>query len=231
MKYFFCFHLILLFHIPIVAQDSLVKRELDINRYLEDQFYIGVTYDILANKPSQVSQNNLSRGIQIGYIRDLPLNIDRNRGFGIGLGYANHSYFSNMGASINNGDVIYEIIDTNEAGFRRNKLALHAIEMPLELRWRTSNAESHRFWRIYSGVKLSYVFSGKSKWITEGIKINFNNEDIQKWNYGIYQSVGYNTWNFYAYYGLNSFFKENTLLEGEQIELQSFQLGLMFYIL
>lgn len=44
-------------------------------------------------------------------------------------------------------------------------------------------------------------------------------------------SVGYNTWNFYAYYGLNSFFKENTLLEGEQIELQSFQLGLMFYIL
>lgn len=84
MKYFFCFHLILLFHIPIVAQDSLVKRELDINRYLEDQFYIGVTYDILANKPSQVSQNNLSRGIQIGYIRDLPLNIDRNRGFGIG---------------------------------------------------------------------------------------------------------------------------------------------------
>lgn len=75
------------------------------------------------------------------------------------------------------------------------------------------------------------MFSGKSKWITEGIKINFNNEDIQKWNYGIYLSVGYNTWNFYAYYGLNSFFKENTLLEGEQIELQSFQLGLMFYIL
>ena len=59
MKYFFCFHLILLFHIPIVAQDSLVKRELDINRYLEDQFYIGVTYDILANKPS-VSYTHLT---------------------------------------------------------------------------------------------------------------------------------------------------------------------------
>ena len=54
--------------------------------YLEDQFYIGLTYDYLAGKASSVVQHNLSHGIHLGFIRDLPINQKRNLGCGIGLG-------------------------------------------------------------------------------------------------------------------------------------------------
>ena len=37
------------------------------NRYLEDQFYVGLTYDYLAGKASSVVQHNLSHGIHFRF--------------------------------------------------------------------------------------------------------------------------------------------------------------------
>ena len=76
------------------------------NRYLEDQFYVGLTYDYLAGKASSVVQHNLSHGIHLGFIRDLPINQKRNLGFGIGLGYAYDVVYNNMVANRNSSGVV-----------------------------------------------------------------------------------------------------------------------------
>ena len=40
---------------------------------------------------------------------------------------------------------------------KKNVQKLSYIEIPFEIRWRTSKVHSHKFWRIYSGVKYSYL--------------------------------------------------------------------------
>src|SRR5690606_4665146 len=217
----------------VAQEETLENDEIDVtggSKYLEDQFYIGLTYNILVDRPSNVSQNNFSNGLQFGFIKDLPLNTRRNVGLGIGLGLAKNSYFSNLQALEVENDIIYEVIG-NEP-YRRNKVSLYLIEMPFEFRWRTSTIDSYRFWRVYTGVKLGYAISARSKYVSADEKLNFSNPDIDKFQYGVYFSFGYNTWNFYGYYQLNDLFKD-TMIEstGEQIKMRALNIGLMFYIL
>jgi len=207
--------------VPVVPVDSA---------YLEDQFYIGVGYNALRNKPGLFSQRNLSYSLQLGLIKDIPLNAARNFGLGIGLGYGVNSFYSNMTAIESPSGIQYALRDESE--FKRSKLETHALEFPLELRWRTSNAREYRFWRIYGGAKLSYVFSGRSRLVLEGDKQGFSNPDIQSLHYGLILNFGYNTWNIHLYYGLNPLLGDGAQLEdGTPIDLRVLRIGVIFYIL
>jgi UDP-glucose 4-epimerase len=60
--------------------------------------------------------------------------------------------------------------------------------------------------------------------LTENIKNVLN-----KFQYGVYLSFGFNTWNPYIYYGLNPIFDKNkTAIENN---VSAFNIGLKFYIL
>lgn len=209
--------------------DSLLLNNID-KKYLEDQFYIGVNYNVLLNRPASVSQSNLSYGLHFGFIKDIPLNEKRNIGFGIGAGYAINAYYSNLKAYKESGSILYEkIADT--ISFSRNKIGTHLIDVPVEFRWRTSTADSFEFWRIYAGVRFSYIFANRSKYIGEPDNLTFSNEDIRPFQYGLYTSFGYNTWNFYAQYQLSSLIENKRTTDGEQIDMNVLRLGLIFYIL
>ncbi|UOB19034.1 porin family protein [Abyssalbus ytuae] len=238
MKLFLCigFTFLVVFANCTYAQDEIFQDDevkiIEAGKYLEDQFYIGVTYNILLNRPENVSQNNFSSGIQLGFIKDIPLNNNRNLGLGIGVGYATNSYFSNLRATKNSGDIVYDVIPS-DVSYRRNKVGTHQLEIPFEFRWRTSTADRYKFWRLYSGIKLSYVFSARSKFITADDRVIFSNDEIEKFQYGLYFSFGYNTWNFYGYYQLNNLFSNDSFIEstGEKINAGVLSVGLMFYIL
>jgi len=42
--------------------------------YKEDQFYAGLTYNFLGNKPINLSQSGFSFGFHFGFIKDMPIN-------------------------------------------------------------------------------------------------------------------------------------------------------------
>ncbi len=147
--------LFILFSTQIRAQSDSLKLEGEqFSKYLEDQFYIGFGYNLLLNKPSEAVQRNLSYNLQAGFIKDIPLNARRNFGVGLGLGYAVNSYYSSIVAAETGDDITYEVRSTSE--FNRSKFETHSLEVPLELRWRTSTAEEYRFWRIYAGAKCLF---------------------------------------------------------------------------
>ena len=221
----------LLLGLGISAQkvDSLELHKVDSN-YLEDQFYVGLGYNALRDKPDLFSQRNLSFNLQLGFIKDIPLNAARNVGLGIGMGYAVNSYYSNMIATQGGSGTTYALVEESE--FRRSKLETHSLEFPLELRWRTSNATDYRFWRIYGGAKLGYVFSGRSRLVLEGDRQGFSNGDIDPLQYGLILNVGYHTWNLHFYYGLNPLLEEGAQLDsGESLDLKVLRIGVIFYIL
>lgn len=198
--------------------------------YREDQFYIGVTYNTLQNRPIGVTQNNFTPSFSIGILRDMPINKARNKAIAAGLGYSLNSYNQNLLISENNGNRQYSVIQDGTL-FDKNKLTLHSIDIPIEYRWRTSVPETHKFWRIYTGLKLSYLFNTQSNYEDSQTSYTvIGNPDINKFQYGTYLSVGYNTVNFNIYYGLNPIFK-SAELNGRAIEMNTLNFGFMFYIL
>ncbi len=196
------------------------------NKYLEDQFYFSLNYNLLVNKPSGFNQNGISGGFTIGYIRDFPLNERRNVALGVGVGYAYNAYNQNLKISDSG---LYEVIPNDD--FNSNRLTTYAIELPLEFRWRTSTAINHSFWRVYIGAKFGYVFANKSKYTDaiETIKVKNINE-FQNFQYGLTFSAGYSSFNLSLYYGLNTLFKD-AYIDDKLINLKQFNIGLMFYIL
>ena len=197
-------------------------------KYLEDQVYLGITYNVLSKRPSDISPNGFSNGIFIGYIKDIPLNKTRNFGFGLGLGYGRNTYFQNLSITEVNNRTVFQPVD---GAFDRNKFSLHSIELPFELRWRTSTATKYKFWRIYSGIKLGYIFASNAK-LKQDVTTSVRNiSEINKFQYGLTLSAGYGTWNAVIYYALNDVFSDAVLTEmGEVINVRELRVGLIFYI-
>lgn len=229
MKYFFLGVMLLWVSAGLRAQE-LDPDALPDSKYLEDQFYLGVTYNFLLDRPTDVKQQNLSYGLQAGLIKDIPINADRTMALGVGLGLGLNAYYSNMLVSEVPGGFSYSVLD-DEARYKRNKIETHTIEMPLEVRWRNSTAEDYKFWRIYGGVKLAYVAGARSKFVSDDEKVSFYNTDVERFKYGLTLNFGYNTFNLHIYYALQNLFKHGTTLNGENIELRPLRVGFIFYIL
>ncbi len=227
MKRFTLF-LILGFTISLCAQENAEVEDL---KYLEDQFYLGITYNFILNMPSGVTQGNFSYGLQGGFIRDIPLNNRRNFGIGIGLGYAYNNYYTNLFVNETESGLEYIVLDS-DVSYQRNKLDTQVIEMPIEFRWRTSTPSDYKFWRVYAGMKLGYVVGSRSKFVSKEAKVSFNNSDIRNFRYGIMLNFGYSTFNVHAYYALSNLFNDGvTTIEGDSIEFRPLRIGIIFYIL
>ncbi|PWA06544.1 porin family protein [Flavobacterium psychrotolerans] len=207
---------------PIIAVDSL---------YREDQFYLTFTYNSLLNRPSGISQSKFSSGFAGGFLRDIPINNDRTLAIAPGFGLSYNKYFQDLLVSRTNQTNEYSAVPSDKS-FRKNKLDQFYVDVPIEIRWRTSTPESHKFWRIYSGFKFSYIIWNKYTHVDaeSDYKINLAS-DFNKLQMGTYLTLGYNTWNFYAYYGLTPLFKSSAKINKESVGFNTLNLGLMFYIL
>lgn len=199
-------------------------------RYLEDQFYFGITYNFLENTPEGLSQQNFSYGLHLGVIKDIPLNKSGTKALGLGLGVALDTYYTNLIGMNSASGITYSLSDDVE-GFKRSKIETHLIEVPLEFRWRNSTANEYRFWRLYAGVKAAYVIGARSKAVIGGDKTGFSNSDVQRLQYGPTITFGYNTFNIHLYYAVNDLFEDSATLNGNQIDFNSWKVGVLFYIL
>ncbi|MEP0214721.1 MAG: porin family protein, partial [Cellulophaga sp.] len=146
-----------------------------------------------------------------------------------GLGYAVNNYYSNLVASKQHNTISYVLVD-DDFDYTRSKIETHLIEMPIEFRWRRSTPTKYKFFRIYAGAKLGYVFSAKSKFVSDDLKDVFKNTDVSNFRYGLQFNIGYNTWNIHVYYGLNSLL-DNGYVGGEQLNMKPIRVGFNFYIL
>ena len=73
----------LLQFVGVMAQNSTENFD---SNYREDQFYFGLTYNSFTNTPENFNQTGFSPGLKVGFIRDFPINLQRDIAIGIGLG-------------------------------------------------------------------------------------------------------------------------------------------------
>ncbi|MDP2088721.1 MAG: porin family protein [Flavobacteriaceae bacterium] len=218
--------LILAFSIYI---NGIAQNQTDsLSNYLEDQLYVSIYNNNLLNTPNEFKSYGFSNGISLGFIKDIPLNEQRNVGLGIGLGFAFNTLKNNLKLTENNGLIDLSIL--NES-YDTNKITAKAVEFPIEFRWRTSTQDKFKFWRIYPGMKFSYLYKTEYSYIDSSINYNIKNPEIfNKFQYGFTLNAGYSAFNLYTYFGVKPLYKDVTG-SNEKSSIKEIKLGLIFYIL
>ena len=179
-----------------------------------------------------MEQNGFSGGLQFGYIRDMPINKQRNWAIGLGAGISMNTYNQNLFVGETpSEESIFQVID-NQTNYNKNWFTTYLVEAPLQLRWRTSTATTYKFWRIYTGVQLGYMYAYKFYFEQPNNQVTQTDvPEFDRFRMGFTFSFGYDTFNFYFYYNINPMFNDSAQINGSPIELNSLKLGLMFYIL
>lgn len=214
-----------------LAQNNLPKAEVD-SLYREDQFYIGVSYNIPIDLPPGASTRGLTGGVQFGFVRDMPINKRRNIAIALGAGLA----FDQLGQNLfigetANEETIFQVLD-KQVDYDRNRFNLATIEIPLEFRWRTSTPSEYKFWRIYAGFRVGYAYWYKATFKQPGNNVSQTKiPEFDPLRLSAMFSFGYGTFNFFASYGINPFFKEAYTVDGDAVGFNALKVGLMFYIL
>ncbi len=199
--------------------------------YREDQFYAGFHFNLITDRPSTISQESFSGGINMGFIRDFPLNDRRNVAVGAGIGWSINTFGQNLFiGKEETGTTIFQSLG-GDVDYSTNRFTTQLIEAPLEFRWRTSTPETYKFWRIYTGVRLGYVYHFRSRFRDSDREIIINDlAELNRFRAGATFTFGYNTFNFQFYYALNPFFKD-AVVDDAKLGLSTLKIGLTFYIL
>lgn len=213
--------------------DSIIVGTTKIDSlYREDQFYLGFTFNLLVNKPRGVDQSGFSGGMHLGFIRDMPINKKRTLAFGAGLGTSINSFgYDLLLTKDAQNTTEFQVID-EDINYDTNRHTIYLAEVPLQFRWRNSTPTSHKFWRIYAGVRLGYIYYFKANYKNSGEQIKLRDiPELNKWRTGLTFTFGYNTFNFHVYYSLNEFFDGTIKNSTESVGLNTIKVGFMFYIL
>jgi hypothetical protein len=200
--------------------------------YREDQFYIGLSFNLVNNQPNSFSQNGFSGGLHAGFIRDMPINKRRNVAIGVGLGLSTNTYNSNLFiGETPTGSTAFSILEAG-TNVNRNTFSTNLIEMPIQLRWRTSTPSDYSFWRIYTGVKLSYIYHYKAKFKSDTASVTQTDiPELNRLRYAATLTLGNGSFNAFVQYDLQTLFDNNALIDSQRVSLQPIKFGIEFYIL
>ena len=220
--------LIFLFFITCSLTSVAQKDSLQLgDRYAEDQLYVMVSYNQLFNQPAMVKGSGFSYGLSTGFMKDLILNKQGSISMALGVGYNFDLLNHGLTISEENNDITFQVDNSGAT----NKLLLHNLEFPFELRWRGSDAQTYKFWRVYMGVKASYNLSNNFKFTNETDSFSYRNvSSYNTWQYGLTLSVGYDVFAAHVYYGLNPILKDTSLGTAD-ISSKIMRIGLIFYLL
>ncbi|OSY88617.1 hypothetical protein WH52_02755 [Tenacibaculum holothuriorum] len=197
------------------------------DKYWEDQLYLDISYNVLTKQPSTIPSSTFSYGISAGYIKDIPFNRAGRFALGLGLGYNYDSFNHSLKVLKTNTNVVFSAANNPTS----NTLNLHNIEFPIQLRWRTSTATTYSFWRIYTGLKVTYNLSHNFTNVESGVTTSTSSiSNYNKWQMAATLSAGYSTFNFYVSYGLTPLFN-NAVVGSETLNTSILKLGISFYFL
>ena len=197
------------------------------SKYAEDQLYFLISYNQLFDQPSLVKGSGFSYGLSAGFMKDLILNKKGSISLALGFGYNYDLLNHGLTIAEENNEVTFQVDNSGAI----NTLTIHNLEFPFEFRWRNSDAQIYKFWRVYMGVKASYNVSNNFKF-TDQLN-SFSYKNVSRFNscqYGLTLSVGYDVFTAHMYYGLTPMLKD-TMLGTTDISSKTMRIGLIFYFL
>ncbi|MEI7983670.1 MAG: outer membrane beta-barrel protein, partial [Bacteroidota bacterium] len=146
----------------------------------------GLFSDIWMNTPAGMKTRTINQGVNVFATYNVPFG-KSNFGFAIGLGISVHNLYWNYYFKGSN-DSLQFVKVPDAIGYKRSKLTMPYIEIPIEFRFKTKSK-----FAMGIGFKVGYMIYGHSKWVGDDYLFNTNNtlktsvkdiKNIQKFAYG-----------------------------------------------
>ena len=186
-----------------------------------DRWMIDLGHSLFSEKPNNITFKPWSHAFGVSRFLDVPLDKKSRVGFAIGLGLSFQNFYSN-------GQITYLIDSAGKEStallpltpgyeYRTNKLSLHFVELPFQLRFRSGN--KHNFF-FYPGFKIAYLYSSYTKIVDDITKIKvYRIRGFEEIQYGASVHLGYNRFALWGYYSLSNLFKEKRGIETQLINV------------
>ncbi len=144
---------------PTYASLNLANRA-------NDHFMIEISYDNWLGKTDSMNTSGLSRGFAFYFMYDFPFKSDPHFsvGAGIGMGVSNIFFHNTEVLVAASGNQTLAFPNTSNSNhFKKYKLVLTNLEIPLELRYAFNPENTNKSWKIALGFKAGVLMSAYTK--------------------------------------------------------------------
>jgi len=176
-----------------------------------DRVVLEMMFDNWLHKQDGLKVRWYSRGFNAYFMYDIELGKSKFS-FAPGVGVSTSSIFTNS-ALVKDSTGLSLVERTDE--YKKNKIGLTYVDIPLELRFRASPNAKNKSFKFALGFKAGVLADGKTKLKQEDafgdMKIYKEKRypDFQRFRYGATFRIGYGPFNVVAYYQLSNVFKNN----------------------
>jgi Outer membrane protein beta-barrel domain len=161
------------------TKNKVTYASLNLKNRPNDHFMIELGYDNWIGKTDSMATVGLSRSFSMYFMYDFPFKTDPHFSIGVGLGIsASNIFFDKTEVLVAaQGNQTLAFPNTaNTDHFKKYKLVLTNLELPLELRYAFNPENTNKSWKIALGLKpgllLSAYTKGKNKENQAGQVIN-----------------------------------------------------------
>jgi hypothetical protein len=163
--------LIILSHAAVAQSDTSAKKKvtyasLNLANRANDHFMIEFSYDNWVGKTDSMRTTGFSRGFAFYFMYDFPFKTDPHFSVGAGLGIdASNIFFNETDVGVATaGNATLAFTDvTNSNHFKKYKLVLTNLDLPLELRYAFNPENTNKSWKIALGIKAGLLLSSYNK--------------------------------------------------------------------
>ncbi|MCK9422186.1 MAG: PorT family protein [Bacteroidales bacterium] len=168
----------------------------------------GLFSDVWMKTPDGMKTRTINQGVNIFATYNVPFG-KSNFGLSIGLGLSIHNLYWNYMFKGSNDSLQFIKVPDN-ISYKRSKLTLPYLEIPVEFRFKTKSK-----FAVGIGFKVGYMIYAHSKWVgddylfetTNTLKTSFKDiKNIEKFTYGPTVRIGYKWIHVNAWYSLSSLF-------------------------
>jgi hypothetical protein len=173
------------------------------------RFSFGLDFytDIWLKKPPDIKTRAINQGISVFGMYNYPFGESNySVAFGVGTGF--HNMYTKGRIEDIKADTITFVKIPDSVGYKRYKLGLSYIDIPLEFRFKTAKK-----FRLAIGAKFGFLIDGKIKYKgnREDGKLVVQKEkpvdNLQRFRFGPTLRIGYDWFNVYAYYQVTKVFE------------------------
>lgn len=174
---------------------------------------VGLFTDIWMNSPAGMNIRTINQGVQVIGTYNMPFG-KSNFSFAIGLGINIHNLYWNY--RFQGDSLAFQFVKIENLSYKRSKLTLPYLEVPIEFRLKTNNKISAAI-----GFKIGYMVYAHAKYVgddylfpkntTNTLKVsNKGIQNLEKFEYGPTVRLGYKWFNVNAYYSLSNIFQKGS---------------------
>jgi hypothetical protein len=163
--------LVFLGHAVFAQSDTSGQKKgsyasLNLKNRPNDHFMIELSYDNWIGKTDSMNTSGLSRGFSMYFMYDFPFKSDPHFSVGVGIGInASNIFFdkTEVGVATQGNSTLAFKNTANGDHFKKYKLVLTNLEVPLELRYAFNPENTNKSWKIALGFKAGLLLSAYTK--------------------------------------------------------------------